>query len=66
METLLHNIMDYKSHVMQLRELLYFYILMTFIAQQLDQYLHTLTTKVMRNLQQNSQKKGNKKEIIDK
>ena len=65
MQTQFHNIMDYRAYVIQLRELLHFYILMKFIAQQLDHYLYTLTTKIMRNLQQNSQNKGNKIEMIN-
>ena len=63
MESQCLNIMDYSIHIIQLRKLLYFYILMKFIVQQLDHYLYMWTIRIMKNLWQNSQKQRKQKGV---
>ena len=53
--------MDYRTNVIQLREPLYFYIFYKYNTQQVDHYLYTCMTKIISNLQQNSQKQKEQK-----
>ena len=60
METQHHNIMEYRARytIKRTAFLLHFN---KFIAQQLDHYLYSSMTKIMRNVQKNSQKQRKQK-----